>query len=233
MSAAAANLRSLKKFSCSSCTFGVRGIDAVLRHCHGLEELSTMAATFSSSLSFTTAIPRSFPNCHRPFATSASSSPSLGRKGPSFLSARGVFANFDERGFRTNRLRTRAAEDEEANPVEETQGGEGEGGWGSAEQPTVSVPVSPSDTLTMFFQAEGVMSDSAVGTVAKALEGTEGITDLKVQIVEGIGSVELTKQTTIQATGVASSLVETIQGAGFKLQTLNLSFDDQEEVLLS
>ncbi|KAI4330267.1 hypothetical protein MLD38_028567 [Melastoma candidum] len=40
MSAAAANLGSLKKFSCSSCTFGVRGIDAVLRHCHGLEELS-------------------------------------------------------------------------------------------------------------------------------------------------------------------------------------------------
>lgn len=44
---------------------------------------------------------------------------------------------------------------------------------------------------------------------------------------------QLTKLTTIQATGVASGLVETIQGAGFKLQTLNLSFEDQEEVLLS
>lgn len=42
------------------------------------------------------------------------------------------------------------------------------------------------------------------------------------------GVVQLEKQTTIQATGVASSLVETIQGLGFKLQTLNLSFDDEE-----
>jgi hypothetical protein len=40
--------------------------------------------------------------------------------------------------------------------------------------------------------------------------------------------VQLEKQTTIQATGVASSLV--IQGLGFKLQTLNLSFDDDENV---
>ena len=41
---------------------------------------------------------------------------------------------------------------------------------------------------------------------------------------------QLEKQTTVQATGVASSLVETIQGSGFKLQTLNLSFDDEEIV---
>lgn len=40
--------------------------------------------------------------------------------------------------------------------------------------------------------------------------------------------VQLKKQTTVQATGVASGLVETIQGAGFKLQTLNLSFEDEE-----
>ena len=44
--------------------------------------------------------------------------------------------------------------------------------------------------------------------------------------------VKLSKQTTVQATGVASSLVETIQGAGFKLQTLNLSFEDEDEVLV-
>ncbi|KAF8010904.1 hypothetical protein BT93_J1517 [Corymbia citriodora subsp. variegata] len=80
------------------------------------------------------------------------------------------------------------------------------------EQQTVSVPVSPSDTLNMFFQAEGTMSESAIPAVTTALE--------------------LTKQTTIQATGVASSLVETIQGAGFKLQTLNLSFEEEEEVLV-
>ncbi|KAL3378812.1 hypothetical protein AABB24_004638 [Solanum stoloniferum] len=77
---------------------------------------------------------------------------------------------------------------------------------------TVSVSVSPSDVLTMFFQ------------------DIEGITGLKIQVVEGIASVELTKQTTIQATGVASSLVETIQGSGFKLQTLNLSFQDEEDI---
>lgn len=41
---------------------------------------------------------------------------------------------------------------------------------------------------------------------------------------------QLTKQTTVQATGVASSLVETIQSSGFKLQTLNLSFDEEEEI---
>ena len=39
---------------------------------------------------------------------------------------------------------------------------------------------------------------------------------------------QLTKQTTVQATGVVSSLVELIQGSGFKLQTLNLSFVDGE-----
>ncbi|KAA8548059.1 hypothetical protein F0562_004680 [Nyssa sinensis] len=95
---------------------------------------------------------------------------------------------------------------------------------------TVSVPVSPSDVLTMFFQAEGTMNETAIPTVAKALEETEGITNLKVQVLEGIASVELTKQTTVQATGVASSLVEIIQGSGFKLQTLNLSFEDEEDI---
>ncbi|KAK4743839.1 hypothetical protein SAY87_010151 [Trapa incisa] len=100
------------------------------------------------------------------------------------------------------------------------------------EQLAVSVPVSPSDTLTMFFQAEGVMNESAIPTVLKALEGTEGLSNLKAQVVEGIASVELRKETTIQATGVASSLVEVIQNAGFKLQTLNLSFADEEEIFI-
>ncbi|XP_057523045.1 uncharacterized protein LOC130802937 [Amaranthus tricolor] len=99
-----------------------------------------------------------------------------------------------------------------------------------AEEPdqTVAIPVSPSDKLIMFFQAEGTLNESAIPNVTQALEVTEGVSDLKVQISEGIASVELTKQTTIQATGVASSLLETIQGAGFKLQTLNLSFEDDE-----
>lgn len=42
--------------------------------------------------------------------------------------------------------------------------------------------------------------------------------------------LQLTKQTTVQATGVASNLVEIIQGSGFKLQTLNPSFEDEVDV---
>ncbi|KAL0014246.1 hypothetical protein SO802_001315 [Lithocarpus litseifolius] len=114
-------------------------------------------------------------------------------------------------------------------PEEQQLGEEVETSSSSPDQPAVSVPVSPSDILTMFFQAEGVMNEATVPTVTKALEETEGITNLKVKVVEGIASVELTKQTTVQATGVASSLVETIQGSGFKLQTLNLSFEDEED----
>ncbi|KAA3459372.1 heavy-metal-associated domain-containing protein [Gossypium australe] len=101
-----------------------------------------------------------------------------------------------------------------------------------AEQESVSVPVSPSDTLRMYFQADGMLNEAEIPKVTKALEGAEGVSDLKVQVLEGIGTVELTKQTTVQATGVASNLVELIQGAGFKLQTLNLSFDDEEDILV-
>ncbi|XP_004304586.1 PREDICTED: uncharacterized protein LOC101309568 [Fragaria vesca subsp. vesca] len=114
-----------------------------------------------------------------------------------------------------------AEEDAPIEPVPEEEAG--------AEQP-VSVPVSPSDTLTMFFQADGTLSDAAVPAVTKALEETQGITNLKVEVHEGIGIVELKKQTTVQATGVASSLVEAIQSSGFKLQTLNLSFEEEEEI---
>ena len=37
---------------------------------------------------------------------------------------------------------------------------------------------------------------------------------------------QLLKQTNIQATGEASSLLETLQGEGFKLQNLSICFDD-------
>ncbi|CAM8974405.1 unnamed protein product [Rhodiola kirilowii] len=44
----------------------------------------------------------------------------------------------------------------------------------------------------------------------------EWVTNLKVQVLDGIASVELTKQTTIQSTRtVASGMVEKIQGSGF------------------
>ncbi|KAI7741377.1 hypothetical protein M8C21_000837, partial [Ambrosia artemisiifolia] len=74
--------------------------------------------------------------------------------------------------------------------------------------------------------AEGNMSEAAIPSVTSALEETDDISDLRVQVLEGIGSVELKKKTTVQATGVASNLVEILQNSGFKLQTLSLSFDD-------
>ncbi|GAA0142477.1 hypothetical protein LIER_42725 [Lithospermum erythrorhizon] len=74
------------------------------------------------------------------------------------------------------------------------------------------------------------MNEAVIPAIYQALEGVEGVSDLKVQVVEGIASVELTKQTTVQATGVASGLVETIQGSGFKLQTLTLSFQDEDDM---
>ncbi|XP_039062769.1 uncharacterized protein LOC120207361 [Hibiscus syriacus] len=99
------------------------------------------------------------------------------------------------------------------------------------QQDSISVPVFPSDTLRMYFQADGMLNEAEIPKVSKALEGAEGVSNLKVQVLEGIGTVELTKQTTVQATGVASNLVELIQGEEFKLQTLNLSFDDEEDIL--
>ncbi|XWS40790.1 hypothetical protein CRYUN_Cryun17cG0025700 [Craigia yunnanensis] len=100
------------------------------------------------------------------------------------------------------------------------------------QQESVSVPVSPSDILRMYFQADGTLNEAEIPKVTKALEEADGVSNLKVQVLEGIGTVELTKQTTVQATGVASNLVELIQSAGFKLQTLNLSFDDEEDILI-
>ncbi len=41
--------------------------------------------------------------------------------------------------------------------------------------------------------------------------------------------LQLTKQTSIQATGVASGLVEIIEQAGFKMQALSLGFDEDDE----
>ncbi|KAL0424302.1 UNVERIFIED_CONTAM: hypothetical protein Sradi_0965000 [Sesamum radiatum] len=65
---------------------------------------------------------------------------------------------------------------------------------GDASGPTASVAVSPADVLTMFFQAEGTMNDSAIPAVTNALEGIEGITDLKVRVLEGIASVEVVSE---------------------------------------
>ena len=82
------------------------------------------------------------------------------------------------------------------------------------------------ESLILYFKAEGTMEERAIPKITQALEAVDGVSDLEVLIEEGIGSVVLTKETTVQATGVASNLVEAIQGAGFKLQTLSLSFED-------
>ncbi|CAM8974407.1 unnamed protein product [Rhodiola kirilowii] len=69
---------------------------------------------------------------------------------------------------------------------------------------------------TSFRHAEGTMNETVIPTVTKALEEIEWVTNLKVQVLDGIASVELTKQTTIQSTRtVASGMVEKIQGSGF------------------
>ncbi|KAK2647551.1 hypothetical protein Ddye_015040 [Dipteronia dyeriana] len=141
-----------------------------------------------------------------------------------------------KRGF--GGLRILRSSEEETLVTETETGQESEEGGqeetvASDEQQPVAVPVSTSDKLTMFFQADGIMNEAAIPNMAKALEGADGISDLKVQVLEGIATVELKKQTTVQSTGVAASLVEIIQGSGFKLQTLNLSFEDEEDVVLA
>ncbi|KAK9119624.1 hypothetical protein Scep_017717 [Stephania cephalantha] len=178
--------------------------------------------------------------CHARPASSSSSSSSptrslalLGFPRPSLRSnrstARSFMPNINYKfHHQTSRtIRVRALAEEAVAP----EGGEQKTEEASEGEQPVSVLVSPSDVLTMFFQADGAMDESAIPRVTKALEEIEGVSDLKVKVLEGIASVELAKQTTVQATGVASNLVEVIQGSGFKLQTLNLSFQDEEDII--
>ncbi|KAD7479530.1 hypothetical protein E3N88_02666 [Mikania micrantha] len=129
---------------------------------------------------------------------------------------------FKKRLSNLKKIRSSVVEEETIVPEleEESSSDQGE------VEATVTVPVSCSDMLIMFFKAEGTMSEAAIPSVTNALEETEDISNLRVQVLEGIASVELKKKTTLQATGVASNLVETLQNSGFKLQTLSLSFDD-------
>lgn len=85
------------------------------------------------------------------------------------------------------------------------------------------------ESLAMYFKAEGSLNENAVSKVTKVLEGTEGVSKVKVSVDEGAATVELVKQTNIQATGVASSLVEIIEQEGFKMQALSLGFDDDDD----
>ncbi|CAI5463663.1 unnamed protein product [Closterium sp. Yama58-4] len=85
------------------------------------------------------------------------------------------------------------------------------------------------DELVMYFKAEGSLPEPSVAKVTKALEAVEGVHNVKVTVLEGCATVELTKLTTVQETGVASGLVEVVQGAGFSMQTLSLAFDEDVE----
>lgn len=78
----------------------------------------------------------------------------------------------------------------------------------------------------MNLKVEGTIADSLIPKVTDALKNIQGVSNLKVYTSEGVATVELAKQTTIQATGEASSLLEVIQGEGFKLQNLSICFDD-------
>ena len=82
------------------------------------------------------------------------------------------------------------------------------------------------DGLIMNLKVEGTLNDSLIPKVTEALKKIQGISNLKVYSSEGVATVELLKQTNIQATGEASSLLETLQGEGFKLQNLSICFDD-------
>lgn len=100
---------------------------------------------------------------------------------------------------------------------------------GTQEEQQLSAVVSQSDKLTMFFKADGTITESLVGKVSQALQALEDVSDVKVETLEGITTVELVKQTTVQATGVASELVEMLLGMDYKLQSLCLSFEDEED----
>lgn len=100
---------------------------------------------------------------------------------------------------------------------------------GTQEEQQLSAVVSQSDKLTMIFKADGTITESLVGKVSQTLQALEDVSDVKVETLEGITTVELVKQTTVQATGVASGLVEMLLGMDFKLQSLCLSFEDEED----
>ncbi|KAJ1692351.1 hypothetical protein LUZ63_009049 [Rhynchospora breviuscula] len=146
---------------------------------------------------------------------------------PSFQFARSVSLSlrYSSKHVEASRLVVKAVAEEEAGLVSEG----GEEVANAPSEDTVSVPVSPSDMLIMYFKAEGTMDDTAIPGVTGVLEAQDGIYDLEVTNSEGVATVVLTKETTVQATGVASKLVELIQSSGFKLHTLSLSFEDEED----
>ncbi|WOK99073.1 hypothetical protein Cni_G07785 [Canna indica] len=188
--------------------------------------ISAFSSSLRSSISYRGALPRSL--CPSPPLISLPPLPSPPLRLSVFVSP--------SKPFLASWRPVGAVADGEAEQPEEEQSAERDVAGSVMEEAaeegtTVAIPVMPSDMLTMLFQAEGTMDESAIPAVMMALEGLEGVSDLSVRVAEGIATVELTKQTTVQTAGVASNLVEIIQGTGFKLQSLNLSFEDEEDVV--
>lgn len=52
-----------------------------------------------------------------------------------------------------------------------------------------AAPAYTSDSLILYFKAEGTMEERAIPKITESLEGMEGVKDLEVLIEEGIGSV--------------------------------------------
>lgn len=87
----------------------------------------------------------------------------------------------------------------------------------------------PSDSLSIFFEAEGSLPEASVASLTSALENLEGVSAVRVSTTsDATATVTLTKQMTVQETGVASSLVDVLLKGGFKVQALNLGFDEQD-----
>eukprot|EP00246_Nothoceros_aenigmaticus_P001313 TRINITY_DN11823_c0_g1_i1.p1 TRINITY_DN11823_c0_g1~~TRINITY_DN11823_c0_g1_i1.p1 ORF type:complete len:203 (+),score=28.94 TRINITY_DN11823_c0_g1_i1:91-699(+) len=98
-----------------------------------------------------------------------------------------------------------------------------------SEEAVVVEPVVVQDTVSMFFKAEGTLNEASVPKLQKALEVLDGVSNVKAYVSDGAATVELTKVASIQDTGVASGLVEVLQTNGFKMQALNIGFDDDND----
>ncbi|KAG4165102.1 hypothetical protein ERO13_A13G059250v2 [Gossypium hirsutum] len=94
-----------------------------------------------------------------------------------------------------------------------------------AEQESVSVPVSPSDTLRMYFQADGMLNEAEIPKVTKALEVSVDILYCREKYSNGmvISSALIIWKGLICIIGSESPVVVVLSGSmepGFKRETL-------------
>ncbi|XP_002968622.2 uncharacterized protein LOC9631577 [Selaginella moellendorffii] len=112
-----------------------------------------------------------------------------------------------------------APDDSQVEP--ETAKEEESGGAAQEEQ-------TEAEKLVMMLKAEGSMPDVSIPIVQSSLEAMEDVSDVRITTFEGLTSISLTKKTIIQATNVASEIVDTMEKAGFRMHTLNLAIDDED-----